>query len=98
MDLATLQHILTERGLPGIARRAQQRHADKWIGTFVSDDHEAEFKDLIDLAIKVVSMRNIFADGDAIMEGMLEAENLDRLAKAHMKTIGTSCAKMCSPI
>ena len=61
MDLATLQHILTERGLPGIARRAQQHHADKWASTFVTDDHKAEFNDLIDLAIKVVSMRKIFA-------------------------------------
>ena len=93
MDLATLQHILTERGLPGIARRAQQHHADKWASIFVTDDHKAEFNGLIDLAIKVVSMRKIFADGDAIMEGMLEAENLDRLAKAHMKTIGTSQAE-----
>ena len=71
MDLATFQHILTQRGLPAIARRAQQHHAGKWATTFVSDDHEAEFKDFIDLAIKVVAMRELFADGDVIIEGML---------------------------
>ena len=81
MDLATLQHILTERGLPGIARRAQQHHADKWLTTFVTDDHDAEFKDFLDLAIKVVSMRKIFADGDAIMEGMLEAANHTQITR-----------------
>ena len=93
MDLATFQHILTQSGLPHIARRAQQHHADKWTTTFISDDHEAEFQDFIDLAIKVHSMRKIFADGDAIMEGMLEAEHLDNLTKANMKIQGTSQAE-----
>ena len=93
MDLATFQHILTERGLPGIARRAQQHHADKWITTLVSDDHEAEFKDFIDLAIKIGSMRKLLADGDVIIEGMLEAEHLDNLTKNSMKIRGMSQAE-----
>ena len=93
MDLATFQHTLTERGLLSIARRVQQRHADKWISTFVTDDHDVEFKDFVDLAIKVPSMRPLFADGDAIIEGMLEAANQDRLQKESMKTIGTSQAE-----
>ena len=81
MYLATFQHILTQRGLPHIAARAQQHHVDKWITTFVTDDHQAEFKVFIDLAIKVMMMRKLFADGDVIMEGMLEAEHLDNLTK-----------------
>ena len=62
MDLATFQHTLTERGLLSISRRVQQRHADKWISTFVTTDHNAEFEDFVDLAIKVDSIRKIFAD------------------------------------
>ena len=52
MDLATFQHILEERGLQSIALRAQKRHADKWLSLLVTDDHEMEFKQVIDLAIQ----------------------------------------------
>ena len=75
MDLATFQHILTHRGLEGIAQRAQQHHADKWTTFFRTGD----------LAIKVGSMRKLFADGDAMMEAMLEAEYLQTVIKT---TIG----------
>ena len=74
MDLTTFQHILEQRGLEGIAQRACQHHADKWTSFFRTGDHETEFQQLIDLAIKVESMRKLFADGDAMMEAMLEAE------------------------
>ena len=74
MDLATFQHILEERGLEGVAQRAQQHHADKWTTLFRTGDHEKEFVQLIDLALTVASMRKLFADGDVMMEAMLEAE------------------------
>ena len=34
MELTTFQHILEQRGLEGIAQRAQQHHADKWASLF----------------------------------------------------------------
>ena len=76
MELTTFQHILEQRGLEGIAQRACQHHADKWTSFFRTGDHETEFQQLIDLAIKVQTMRKMFADGDVMMEAILEAENL----------------------
>ena len=52
MDLATFQHILEQRGLEGIAQRAQQYHADKWTTLFRTGDHEKEFEQLIDLVCR----------------------------------------------
>ena len=85
MELTTFQHILEQRGLEGIAQRACQHHADKWTSFFRTGDHETEFQQLIDLAIKVQTMRKMFADGDAMMEAMLEAEYLQTVIKT---TIG----------
>ena len=51
MLLTTFQHILEERGLQPIAVRAQQRHADKLLSMLCTQDQEAEFKQMIDLAI-----------------------------------------------
>ena len=53
MDFATFQHILVDRGLQSIALRAQKHHAEKWLSLLVTDDHEMEFKQMIDLAIQV---------------------------------------------
>ena len=88
MELTTFQHILEQRGLEGIAQRACQHHADKWTSFFRTGDHETEFEQLIDLAIKVESMRKLFADGDAMMEAMLEAANLQTMIKDNIMTIG----------
>ena len=57
MDLATFQHILEERGLEGVAQRAQQHHADKWTTFFRTGDHNKEFLQLVDLALTVPTMR-----------------------------------------
>ena len=59
MDLATFQHILVQRGLETIAERACQHHADKWTALFRTGDHEKEFEQLIDLAMKVQTMRKL---------------------------------------
>ena len=67
MDFATFQHILVDRGLQSIALRAQQHHADKWLSLLCTEDKEAEFKQMIDLAIKVPSMREIFSCDDVMM-------------------------------
>ena len=88
MDLATFTHILVQRGLGDIPQRAQQHHADKWTSLFRTGDHEKEFAQLIDLAMEVVTMRKLFADGDAMMEAMLEAEYLQTMIKANIRTIG----------
>ena len=66
MDLATFQHILEERGLQSIAVRAQQHHADKWLSLLCTEDKQAEFKQMIDLAIKVPTMRDIFSCDDVM--------------------------------
>ena len=88
MDLTTFQHILVQRGLENIAERACQHHADKWTTLFRTGDHEKEFAQLIDLAMKVVTMRKLFADGDVMMEAMLEAANLQTMIKDNIRTIG----------
>ena len=69
MELTTFQHILEHRGLEGIAQRACQHHADKWTSLFRTGDHETEFEELIGLAIKVQTMRKMFADGDVYFRG-----------------------------
>ena len=93
MDLGTFQHILIDLGLQSVALRSQQRHADKWISLLLTDDKEAEFKEMVVLAIQTNTMRTVFSCGDVMIEAMLEAANLDRLKKDSMKTVGTSQAE-----
>ena len=88
MELTTFQHILEQRGLEGIAQRACQHHADKWTSFFRTGDHEAEFEQMIDLAIKVPTMRDIFSCDDVMMSAMLEAESKDQELKTKLKIVG----------
>ena len=88
MDLATFQHILEERGLQSIAVRAQQHHADKWLSLLCTEDKQAEFKQMIDLAIKVPTMRDVFCCDDVMMSAMLEAESKDEELKTKLKIVG----------
>ena len=88
MDLATFQHILVQRWLENIAERACQHHADKWATLFRTGDHGKGFVQRTGLARKVVTMRKLFADGDVMMEAMLEAANLQTMIKDNIRTIG----------
>ena len=88
MDLATFQHILEERGLQSIAVRAQQHHADKWFSLLCTEDKQAEFKQMIDLAIKVPTMRDVFSCDDVMMSAMLEAESKDEELKRQQLIVG----------
>ena len=98
MDLATFQHILEERGLQTIAVRAQQHHADKWLSLLCTEDKEAEFKQMIDLAIKVPTMRDIFSCDDVMMSAMLEAESKDEELKTKLKIVGASIPSQSSHV
>ena len=88
MDLATFQHILEERGLQSIAVRAQQHHADKWLSLLCTEDKQAEFKQMIDLAIQVPSMRAIFSCDDVMMSAFLEAESQQQTLKSQQRIVG----------